>query len=107
MSNAPTTDTSRFNLDSIFGSAFQAYKKKTGKDITSHPLAIELQSCRSPDAILTILQKQMPLIGQSQSSDERFGKWLVPTVNVIYALSATLGEGVGLVNIVIPSPLRT
>jgi hypothetical protein len=24
-------------------------------------------------------------------------KWLNPTVNVLYALSATLGEGVGLV----------
>jgi hypothetical protein len=107
MSNAPTTATSRFNLDSIFSSAFQAYKKQTRKDITSHPLAIELQSCHCPDVILAILQKQIPLVGQSQSSNERFAKWLVPTVNVIYALSATLGEGVGLVNIAILSLLRT
>lgn len=107
MSNAPTTATSRSNLDSIFASAFQAYKKKTGKDITSHPLAIELQSCRSPDAILAILQKQIPLVHQSQGSDEGFAKWLVPTVNVIYALSATLGEGVSLVIIAVPSLLRT
>jgi hypothetical protein len=99
MSDTPIQTASRSNFDSIFISAFQAYKKNTGKDLTSHPLAIELQSCDSPDAILAILRQQTPPSGQFQSSDERFTKWLTPTVNVLYAFSATLGEGVGLVNI--------
>ncbi|KAI9433551.1 hypothetical protein H4582DRAFT_987135, partial [Lactarius indigo] len=33
----------------------------------------------------------------SRRDDERLTKWLNPTVNVLYAFSATLGEGVGLV----------
>lgn len=106
MSNTPIPAISRSNLDSIFSSAFKAYKEKTGKDITSHPLAIEIQSCHSPDAILAVLRQQIPMSSQSQSTDERFTKWLIPTVNVLYAFSATIGEGVGLVNITKPSLLK-
>jgi len=98
MSSTPSTSALRSNLDSIFNSALQTYKKKTGKDITSHPLATELQSCNSPDAILAVLRKQVPSFDQSQDSDGTFTKWLIPTVNVLYAFSATVGEGVGLVN---------
>src|SRR5579863_6979829 len=97
MSNTPSTSTSRSNLDSVFSAALQSYKKKTRKDITSHPLATELQSCDSPDERLAVLRRQIPSFDQSQSSHERFTKCLIPTVNVLYAFSATLGEGVGLV----------
>jgi len=95
MSSIPSSSTSRLNVDSIFNTALQAYKEKTGQDITAHPLANELQSCRSPDAILAVLRTQVPSFDQSQSSD---GRWLIPTVNALYAFSATVGEGVGLVN---------
>jgi hypothetical protein len=98
MSSSPSTSTSRSNLDSIFNSALQTYKKKTGKDITSHPLATELQSCNSSDTILTVLRKQVPLFDKYQDSDGIFTKWLIPIINVLYAFSATIGEGVGLVN---------
>ena len=106
MSDTLIPATSPSNLDPIFTSAFRAYKEKTGNDITSHPLAIEIQSCHSPDAILALLHQQIPLPGQSQSTDERFTKWLIPTINVLYAFSATLGEGVGLVNITNSSLLK-
>ena len=103
MSNVPSPSTSRSNLDSIFNTALKTYKKKTGKDITSHPLATELQSCDSPDAILAVLRKQLPTPDQSQNNDETFTKYLIPTVNVLYTLSDTLGEGVSLVIITISS----
>jgi len=106
MSNTPSPAPSRSNLDSVFSSAFQAYKKKTGKDITSHPLAIELQSCHSPHAILAVLRNQIHVFGQSHNADEKFAKWLIPTVNVLFAFSATLGEGVGLVGIMMSSLLK-
>jgi len=99
MSSTPTPSTSRSNLDSIFSSAFQAYKKKTGKDITSLPLAAEIESCHSPDAILAVLRSQISVLDQSQS-DEGSTKWLIPTINVLYSFSAALGEGVGLVHAV-------
>jgi hypothetical protein len=98
MSSAPSLSASRSNLGSIFNSALQTYKNKTGKDITSHPLATELQSCNSSDTILAVLRKQVPSFDKYQDSDGIFTKWLIPTVNVLYAFSATVGEGVGLVN---------
>src|SRR5579863_4679700 len=67
MSSVPSPSTSRSNLNSIFNAALTAYKKKTGKNITSHPLATELQSCDSPDAILAVLRRQIPTPDQSQS----------------------------------------
>ncbi|KAH9011780.1 hypothetical protein EDB84DRAFT_1569541 [Lactarius hengduanensis] len=54
----------------------------------------QLQSCDSPSAILAILRAQVQAFDQSQSADERLTRWLDPTVNVLYAFSATLGEGV-------------
>jgi hypothetical protein len=107
MPSTPSPPISRSKLDSIFNSAIQAYKKKTGKDITSHPLAAELQSCDSPDAILAVLRRNIPLSDRSQGGHGGFEKCLIPTVNVLYAFSATLGEGVGLVRIATPSLLRT
>ena len=43
---------------------------------------------------------------QSQNSDETFVNCLIPTVNVLYILSDTLSEGVGLVIITVSSLLR-
>jgi len=106
MSSPPSQSTSRSNLDSIFNSALQAYKKKTGKDIASHPLATELQSCDSPNAILAVLRRQVPSLDRSKNNDERMAQCLVPIVNVVYAFSSTLGEGVGLVIITILSLRR-
>ena len=99
MSNVPSSSTSRSNLDAVFNAALKVYKKKTGKDITSHPLATELQSCDSPDAILAVLRGQIPTPDQSQNGNEAFAKYLIPTVNVLYTLSGTLGEGISLVTI--------
>ncbi|KAH9031830.1 hypothetical protein EDB84DRAFT_1578716 [Lactarius hengduanensis] len=73
-----STATSSTDFGTIFGAALEAYKKQTKKDVTSipsHPAAA---------------------FDQSQSADEKLTKWLDPTVNVLYAFSATLGEGVGL-----------
>jgi hypothetical protein len=73
------------------------YKKRTKNDLLAHPLAAQLQSCDSPSAILAILQQQVQGSDQSRSSDERWSRWLDPTINVLYALSSTLGAGAGLV----------
>ncbi|KAH9169267.1 hypothetical protein EDB89DRAFT_2198624 [Lactarius sanguifluus] len=97
MSQPPLASASSSNFESIFRTAVQAYKKRTGRDITSHPLASWLKTCDSPDAILAVLQAQVQEFDQSRRDDERLTKWLNPTVNVLYAFSATLGEGVGLV----------
>lgn len=82
-----------------FESALRAYEKTTKKDLTAHPLIAQLQRCDSPAAILTLLQDQVNQLTQSRSGDEKLQRWLNPTINVLYAFSATLSEGVGLVNV--------
>ena len=60
-----------------------------------------LQSCNSPEAIITALREQGSASNQSRNSDVILTKWVAPTVNVVYAFSATIGQGVGPVCIVI------
>jgi hypothetical protein len=93
-----TTATSSTNFQLIFNNALKAYEKRTKKDLVAHPLATELQTCNSPSAILAVLHKQAQGLDRSPSSDDRWTKWLDPTVNVLHTLSDTLGEGVGLVS---------
>ncbi|KAI0301686.1 hypothetical protein B0F90DRAFT_288393 [Multifurca ochricompacta] len=96
MSQSQPNTTSTAYFQSIFNCALKAYKQKTKKDLATHPLATQLQSCNSASAILAILQGQVHKFDQSRESDKRWEKWLGPMVNVLYAFSATLGEGVGL-----------
>ena len=87
------------NFQLIINNALKAYEKRTKKDLLAHPLAAQLQTCDSPAAILAVLQQQLEVSGldQSQSGDDRWTKWLDPTVNVLFAFSATVGAGVSLV----------
>jgi hypothetical protein len=96
MSQAPSTMASTSaNFQHIFDAALKAYEKKTKKDLLTHPLAEKLQACNSPDDILAVLQDTVQEFDQSRS--ERLLRWLNPTINVLFALSAALGGGVGLV----------
>ncbi|KAH9037511.1 hypothetical protein EDB85DRAFT_609212 [Lactarius pseudohatsudake] len=87
----PSTTPSSTDFQTIFTTALEAYKQQTKTDISSHPLAAQLQSCDSPTAILAVLR------AQSQSVGKEWTKWLDPIVNVLYASSAILGTGVGLI----------
>ncbi len=98
MSQVPSTPTSSSNFQSIFNAALKAYEKKTKNDLLAHPLAAQLQACNSPADILAVLQDRVKEFDQSRSAGERLSRWLNPTINVLYAFSATLGEGVGLVS---------
>src|SRR6266702_5071837 len=97
MSQVPSTATSSKNFETIFTAALKAYKQQTKRDLASHPLATRLQSCDSSRAILAILRAQFQTFDRSQTANERWIKWLDPTVNVLYAFSTSIGNGVGLV----------
>jgi len=99
MSSDPSTSTLNSNFASIFNAALTSYKRKTKKDLTSHPLLPSLQSCDSPEAILAVFREQIPAFKESQNGDDRLTKWVDPTVNVLFTFSATVGQGVGLVRI--------
>ena len=97
MSHAQPTLSSSSNFQLIINNALDKYKKRTKNDLLAHLLASQIQTCNSPDAILAVLQQQVNELDQSRSSDERWSRWLDPTVNVLYALSSTIAAGVGLV----------
>ena len=70
-------------------------EKRTNEDLRAHPLTTELQNCNSPSKILAVLHQGLD---QSLRSDDRWTKWFNPTVNILYMLSMTFGEGIGLVS---------
>ncbi|KAI0277640.1 hypothetical protein BGY98DRAFT_1177043, partial [Russula aff. rugulosa BPL654] len=59
---------------------------------TRHPVS----TCNTPSAIIVVLQEQVQGLDQSRSSDERWSKWLDPTVNVLQAFSSILQAGASL-----------
>jgi hypothetical protein len=96
MSQIPPTPPSKFSA--IFCASIKEYERKTMKDLITHPLMAQLQTCNSPTDILAVLRTQVQQSEQSTRGDDKLTKWLNPTVNVLYAFSSTLGAGVGLVN---------
>ena len=98
MSKTPSAaEASSSNFELIFEKALKTYKKTTRQDRTAHPIFTQLQACDTPAAIRAILQNQVDQFIQSRNSDERLKNWLNPTINVLYAFSATFAGSVGLV----------
>ena len=91
---SPAASLSKFRL--IIIDALKVYNKRTKNDLLLHPLATELQNCESPTDILAILQQQLQGLDQSQSGDNRWTKWLDPTIHVLLTFSQAAGT-VGLV----------
>jgi hypothetical protein len=83
----------------MFETALEAYEKATKNKLLTHPLAAHLESCDSPAAVLSVLENLVQQTNQRSSSDEKLRKWLDPTVNVLYTLSATIGGGISLVTL--------
>lgn len=106
MSQVPSTSASSSNFETIFTAALKQYKKQTKKDIACHPLAAELKSCDSPNAVLAVLQSQVQKFGPSESANERWTKLLDPTVNVLYAFSGFISNVAGPVNRETPGRFR-
>ncbi len=99
MSQTHSDSSSNNNFQSLFNAALDTYEKKTKCKLFAHPLAAQLQSCDSPTAILSVLQDLIQKFDRRRSSDQRLINWLSPTVNVLYAFSAFLGQGAGLVSL--------
>ena len=77
MSTAPSaatpTSQSAGNFVSIFNAALESYRRKTKKDLVSHPLLPSLQSCESPEGVLAVLREQVvtsAFLSQSRIGDD-------------------------------------
>src|SRR6266404_101369 len=100
MSQVTPAPSSSSNFQVIFYAAMKEYEKKTKKDLLAHPLIGQLQPCNTAADVLTVLRCQVQQFEESTAGVEKWTKWLNPTVNVLFALSVALGEGVGLVNLI-------
>lgn len=83
--------------ESILAAALNEYKKNTGNDLYSHPLSVELQSCDSVDGILAILQHQANTVEKLKDGNGGIMKCVRSSVNILWSISATLGDAAGLV----------
>ena len=98
MSQTLSPTNSPSNYQPIFDSALEAYKNKTGKDLTSDPLLCRLESCQTPDDILVILRERVSGFDHHSSSSDGLKKFLNPAVNVLYTFSTIIGASPGLVS---------
>jgi hypothetical protein len=90
---ASTAATPHPKYSYIFNEALGSYKKRTGKDLASDPLLCRFETCRSPDDVFAIFRELILGSDQSRNSSGKLKKWLDPTVNVLYTLSVTIGQG--------------
>lgn len=94
----PSDSSSSSNFTRIFDTAVDEYKKLTKEDLRTHPFATAFHVCNTPDTILDVFRGQAQAFQRFRKGDEKLMKWLEPTVHVLFTLSATLGEGIGLVS---------
>ena len=94
-----STDT----FTAIFNAASIEYQTVTGKRLDTHPLAAQLDTCHTPEAISNVFRAQAQAFSKFRKRDEKLMTWLDPIVHILFTFSTTLGEGIGLVSIPIHS----
>ena len=99
-----TAGPSTNNFTAIFNVASTEYQKLTGKSLDTHPFAAQLDTCKNPEAVSSVLRTQAQAFSKFCEGDERLMAWLDPTICILLTFSDTLGEGIGLVSD--PSNLR-
>jgi len=92
-------DPSAANFTAIFDAASDEYKSLTGQDLGSHPFAAAFEKSNSPNSVLDVFRKQAQVFDKFCKGDDKLMAWLTPIVNILFAFSGTLGEGIGLVSI--------
>ena len=99
MSSLSQKPESSSHFKSILDAALSEYKSKTGNELTNNSLAKEIQGCESAEAVLDIIQREAKAFDKFRDGDKGLMKWIGPSVDVLYTISATLGQGVGTVRI--------
>jgi hypothetical protein len=97
----PSTSTSTDNFTAIFNAASAEYQTVTGNRLDTHPFASKLDTCQSPKAVSDLLRTQAQAFSKFRKGDEKMMAWLDPTIHILFTFSATLGEGIGLVYVLI------
>ena len=97
MSQSPSG--SLYTFQSLFNTALQDYKDKTGTSLVGHPFAKQLETCESVDSITAILREQTQSFRESRENDGKLMKALGSSVSVLCSpsISSALSETIGLV----------
>jgi fungal STAND N-terminal Goodbye domain len=98
MSSTSSTTSSPSNFQLIIDTALNEYTKQTGIDLAQNPFAHKLQHSDSPDGVLKLFQERETEFEEYRDRNRKFINLLKPTVQVIHALSGTLGESISLVS---------
>ena len=72
----------------LFETVLQLYEKETGITLYEHPLAVELQNCRSAESIIALLQNQIR-VPYDFGGNNRIVTSIESTVSILSTLSAT------------------
>jgi fungal STAND N-terminal Goodbye domain len=91
-----TTPPSNFRL--IIDAALDEYTKQTGIDLTQNPFARRIQQSDSPDHVMKLFQEREKEFKEYRNQNRKLINLLKPAVQVLHALSGTLGEAVSLVS---------
>ena len=83
----------------LFNAALQDYKDKTGTSLVHHPLARQLETCKSVSSITAILQEQARIFREFRENDGKLMKALNSSVDVLCSpsISSTLNGAIGVV----------
>jgi hypothetical protein len=96
-SSTEATTPSNFQL---IVEAFADYAKLTGIDLSKSSFAEKLESSNSPHSTLEMLQERENAFKEYRNQNRRLINSITPTVEVLHAFSAVLGEAVSLVSMV-------
>ena len=79
-------------LEALFETALHDYEKQTGIPLDKHPLAEQLQNCRSVDSITALLQEQTRAFKDFRD-DNKVMKSLKSFVSALSRVSAVAAAG--------------
>ncbi|KAI0281876.1 hypothetical protein BC826DRAFT_320944 [Russula brevipes] len=69
--------------------ALRGYAKKTGKNLMSHPLAIEIDNCETADSVIRILRGEAQAFSEYRKEDPTLINCLISVVHGFYTISSS------------------
>jgi hypothetical protein len=98
MSSTISTTASPSNFRRIIDAALDNYKDQTGIDLTVNPSADKIQLSDSPDDLVKLFKEREEEFKSYRDGNRKLINFLKPAVQVLHALSGTLGEAISLVS---------
>ena len=97
-SSTPLPSSSVSKFQDIFESALQEYTKQTGVDLTKYDFFYRLDSCRSPDQVLDLLEDKAKKFKEYRDGNRKLIDGITPVVRGLHLLSGFLGEATSIVS---------